>query len=68
MPCENCGTANDRDATSCRECGQPLSDPDASLDRMVHTASVPDLATLFKRAKDKGAIGPVSNYGEGKPA
>lgn len=43
-----------------------LSDPDATLDSMVQKASVPTLATLFRRAKESGAIKPVSEYG-GKP-
>ncbi len=38
-----------------------------TIDQMVEAASVPNLATLFKRAKDRGVIGSVSVYGEGAP-
>ena len=51
----------------CSVCG-PVSEVGDSLDSMVEQASVPNLATLFKRAKDAGVIGPVSVYGEGAPA
>ena len=33
------------------------------MDSMVQQASVPTLSTLFKRAKDSGAIKPVTGYG-----
>lgn len=33
-----------------------VSEGTDSLDQMVQAASVPDLATLFRRAKDSGAI------------
>lgn len=49
------------------ENGHPMSVVDDSLDRLVEAASVPSLSTLFRRAKEKGVIGAVSNYGEGKP-
>lgn len=51
--------------STCTSCG--MSVVDASLDSMVQAASVPNLASLFRRAKDAGVLGPVSNYGEGKP-
>lgn len=41
---------------------------DDTMDTLISEASVPSLATLFRRAKDKGVIGPVSVYGEGAPS
>lgn len=35
-----------------------------SLDDMIQAASVPSLASLFRRAKDRGLLGPVTVYGE----
>jgi hypothetical protein len=40
---------------------------DDSLDQLIEAASIPSLATLFRTAKAKGALGPLSNYGEGGP-
>lgn len=40
-----------------------VSDPDARLDDMVEKAAVPSLATLFRKAKDQGAIKPATGYG-----
>jgi hypothetical protein len=40
-----------------------VSDPDASMDTMIQQASVPTLATLFRKAKDSGAIKAVTAYG-----
>jgi len=40
-----------------------VSEPDDSLDQMVEAASYPNLAALFRRAKETGAIGAVSVYG-----
>lgn len=42
-----------------------MSVADDSLDQMVQAASVPNLSTLFQKAKDAGMIGGVSVYGEG---
>ena len=48
----------------CTICITPeVSDPDATLDTMIQQASVPTLATLFRKAKDSGAIKPVTGYG-----
>jgi hypothetical protein len=41
-----------------------VSEVDASLDRMVEAASVPNLASLFSQAKAKGVITPGKEYGE----
>lgn len=41
-----------------------VSVPDDSLDALVEAASVPNLGTLFQRAKDRGLIKAMSNYGE----
>lgn len=37
-------------------CPKDVSAPDDSLDSLIQAASVPNLATLFRRAKDSGAI------------
>lgn len=42
-----------------------VSVADDSLDQLIEAASVPSLASLFRQAKQQGAIGPLSNYGEG---
>lgn len=42
---------------------EEVSEDTDSLDQMVQAASVPNLAALFKRAKETGAIGAVSVYG-----
>ena len=44
--------------------GEKVSDPDARLDELVESASVPNLATLFKRGKDAGLLKPTTGYGE----
>lgn len=43
-----------------------VSVADDSLDQLIQQASVPSLASLFRKAKDAGVIGPQSNYGEGQ--
>jgi hypothetical protein len=66
-PCRRCGgTVKDEVCTNCGE--GIVSVADDSLDLLVQAASVPDLAVLFKRAKDAGVIGAVSNYGDFKSA
>lgn len=45
-----------------------VSVADDTLDNMVQQASTPSLATLFKKAKDAGAIKPVSAYGNQIPS
>ncbi len=55
--------------TACPNCSSdPVSAPDDILDQMIQGASVPDLASLMRKAKDQGVIGPVSVYGEGAQA
>lgn len=43
-----------------------LSQADATLDALVSKASKPTLATLFKKAKEKGLITSITHYGPGK--
>ena len=38
-----------------------------TIDEMVEAASIPNLASLFRKAKEQGVIGSVSVYGEGAP-
>jgi hypothetical protein len=40
-----------------------VSDPDDTLDSMIQQASVPSLSSLFKKAKETGAIKAVPAYG-----
>ena len=47
---------------------EEVSVADDSMDTLIQQASVPNLATLFRKAKEAGVIGPVSVYGEGAPA
>lgn len=35
-----------------------------SLDALIQEASRPSLASLFRKAKNRGLIGPVTVYGE----
>lgn len=60
--CPQCGWLGNVHSPTCTRA--IVSVADDSLDHMVEAASVPNLATLFRRAKDKGVIGAVSNYGE----
>jgi hypothetical protein len=54
----------DGDDMVCPACGHRiLSVVDDRLDQMVQQASIPNLATLFKRAKDAGIIAPGKEYG-----
>jgi|JI10StandDraft_1071094.scaffolds.fasta_scaffold03219_10 hypothetical protein len=39
-----------------------------SLDTMIQEASTPSLASLFRLAKNRGLLGPVTVYGEAPPA
>lgn len=39
--------------------------PERELDEMVTRASVPNLAALFKKAKEAGVIQPAKEYGDG---
>ena len=63
ITCTECKKQSPDGAVRCGTCGHPLSDPDARLDDMVEKAAVPNLASLFRKAKDSGAIKPVSGYG-----
>lgn len=64
MTCTHCNTVNPEDSTNCSSCGAPLSEATDSLDSLVQAASVPNLASLFRKAKETGVIGSVSVYGE----
>ena len=44
--------------------GEKVSVADDRLDELVEQASVPNLATLFKRGKDAGLLKPTTGYGE----
>lgn len=68
--CELCG---DRHSSDYRCNMGVVSDPpttikdqftDSQLDELVHRASVPNLATLFKKAKDAGIFKPGKEYGD----
>jgi hypothetical protein len=60
--CSNCH--EQYTGVRCPRCGEGnVSEETDSLDSLVQAASVPNLAALFKRAKETGAIGAVSVYG-----
>lgn len=61
--CAGCGRELPDPRQSCQHCYPDVSDPDAKLDDMVEKAAIPSLATLFRKAKDQGAIKPVVAYG-----
>lgn len=64
ITCSECKKASPDGAVRCGTCGHPfVSDPDARLDDMIEKAAVPSLATLFRKAKDSGAIKPATGYG-----
>lgn len=44
--------------------GEKVSDPDARLDELVESASVPNLAALFQQGKKAGLLKPTTGYGE----
>ena len=51
----------------CAHCGHHnVSVPDDRLEALVSQASKPTLASLFRRAKDKGVLTPGKDYGESK--
>jgi len=53
----------------CPGCGHHnVSVPDDRLDELVTAASRPNLATLFRKAKDSGAIKAFEGYPGGPPA
>lgn len=54
----------------CPVCGHDhtVSVDEDTLDQLVAAASVPNLATLFRKAKDSGAIGAFEGYAGGPPA
>lgn len=74
MKCRECGEAIDmEESVTCSNCGFDNSDgtqteadkmsvAEDKMDAMVQAASVPNLAALFKNAKDKGLIQPAQEY------
>lgn len=66
--CQNCGQFLKELADVTAHACTAMSVADESMDTLIQQASVPNLATLFRRAKEAGVIGPVSVYGEGAPA
>ena len=40
-----------------------VSDPSDKMDQMIQAASIPNLASLFKKAQDAGVIVPGKEYG-----
>ena len=65
--CSGCGTELVDEKAQCQHCNHDVSDPDAKLDEMIEKAAVPNLASLFRKAKATGAIKPITGYG-GTPA
>ena len=44
--------------------GGTVSADTDSMDQMVQAASIPNLATLFRRGKEAGLLKPTTGYGE----
>ena len=61
--CSGCGYELPHRDVPCSRCTPQVSDPDDKLDSMIEQAAVPSLATLFRKAKQSGAIKPVTGYG-----
>lgn len=62
LACPACHQVSEEDP--CTHCGAAvLSDPDAKIEALVERASIPNLASLFKGAKEKGLIQPTTVYG-----
>jgi uncharacterized Zn finger protein (UPF0148 family) len=69
--CPECGSGwvDPTDPDVCPKCGHHfVSVADDSLDQLVMAASAPNLATLFRRAKESGAIESFEGYAGGPPA
>lgn len=66
ISCDQCQFGYAEDKNKCPRCGAPHStgEPD-TMDQLIQQASVPNLASLFRKAKKAGVIGAVSVYGEG---
>lgn len=63
MRCTECRRTMPAEASICPSCGHHnVSVADDRLDSMVQSASVPDLATLFRKAKDSGVIKGFDGY------
>ena len=62
MRCRECKVTMPKGAKVCPSCNTPVSVDEATLDQMVSTASIPSLATLFKKAKDQGVITAEEGY------
>ena len=69
MRCTECRRTLPDGAAICPSCGHHVvSVPDDRLDLLVQSASVPNLASLFRKAKDSGAIKAFEGYPGGPPA
>jgi len=70
VKCEECGSHIPAGEAHCPRCGRAaiVSVADDSLDQLVMAASAPNLATLFRRAKESGAIESFEGYAGGPPA
>lgn len=64
MRCPDCGHLNPEEQATCLECGGKLSVSTDTMDDMIEEASVPDLATLYRRGKEKGLLKPQADYGQ----
>lgn len=64
--CDQCSYGYAEGKSKCPRCGSTnaTAEPD-NMDQLIQQASVPNLASLFRKAKEAGVIGAVSVYGEG---
>lgn len=59
--CSKCQiTTNEAKCPRCKEV--ILSVPEDTMDRMIQDASVPNLASMFKRGQKAGYIQPIQTY------
>lgn len=56
--------------TFCQACeaerqeGEVVSDPDTRIDQLIQAAAIPNLAGLYRAAKQRGLIPPLFEYGQ----
>jgi len=63
VKCPNC--EHETDDAVCPECGTTIvSVVDDTMDSLVESASVPNLAALFKQGKKRGLIKAQQDYGQ----
>lgn len=60
--CPACKEEVDSIDAVCSHCGEILSVADDTMDEMIKAASIPNLGSLFQKAKDSGLIQAQAEY------